>query len=89
MFCDLLYLQAWDHFLTNKFSTVKRYGGEGAETAMCFYDELFRICAQGKLEVSHWRTVFFWKNNLGMYLLFISFSHTEMALIVEICADGR
>ena len=28
---------------------MKRYGGEGCESAMGFYDELFRLAAQGKL----------------------------------------
>jgi len=38
-------VQAFDHFLAHKFTTVKRYGGEGAESAMAFYDELFSIAA--------------------------------------------
>lgn len=43
----LPYLQAFDHFLASKFGSVKRYGGEGAESAMPFYDEVFRLAAQG------------------------------------------
>ena len=42
----MLKSQGWDHFLQNKFTAVKRYGGEGAEAAMCFYDELFRLSAK-------------------------------------------
>jgi len=40
-----LCVQAFDHFVANKFTTVKRYSGEGAESAMAFYDELFSIAA--------------------------------------------
>lgn len=36
-----LTLQAFDNFLAAKFSTVKRYGGEGAESMMAFFYELF------------------------------------------------
>ena len=42
----MLKSQGFDQFLANKFTTIKRYGGEGAESAMCFYNELFRIAAQ-------------------------------------------
>lgn len=37
----LLKSQAFDNFLAAKFSTVKRYGGEGAESMMAFFYELF------------------------------------------------
>lgn len=37
----LLRSQAFDNFLAAKFSTVKRYGGEGAESMMAFFYELF------------------------------------------------
>lgn len=37
----LLKSQAFDNFLAAKFSTVKRYGGEGAESMMTFFYELF------------------------------------------------
>ena len=36
--------QNFDHFLANKFATVKRYGGEGCETLMVFFLELFNSC---------------------------------------------
>lgn len=34
-------MQEFDHFLATKFATVKRYGGEGAESMMGFFYELF------------------------------------------------
>lgn len=41
----LLKSQAWDHFLATKFPTVKRYGGEGAESMMAFFWQLLRSAA--------------------------------------------
>ncbi|XP_059843281.1 2-oxoadipate dehydrogenase complex component E1 [Hypanus sabinus] len=41
----MLESQEFDHFLATKFSTVKRYGGEGAESIMGFFNELFRLAA--------------------------------------------
>ncbi|OXB77727.1 UNVERIFIED_CONTAM: hypothetical protein H355_011991 [Colinus virginianus] len=41
----MLESQEFDHFLATKFSTVKRYGGEGAESMMGFFHELFKMCA--------------------------------------------
>ncbi|KAM6094741.1 2-oxoadipate dehydrogenase complex component E1 isoform 2-T2 [Chlamydotis macqueenii] len=41
----LLESQEFDHFLATKFATVKRYGGEGAESMMGFFHELFKMCA--------------------------------------------
>lgn len=38
---ELISHQAFDNFLAKKFPTVKRYGGEGAESMMAFFDELF------------------------------------------------
>ncbi|XP_078275593.1 2-oxoadipate dehydrogenase complex component E1 [Rhinoraja longicauda] len=43
----MLESQEFDHFLATKFSTVKRYGGEGAESMMGFFNELFRVAALG------------------------------------------
>jgi hypothetical protein len=43
----MLKCQAYDHFLASKFPTVKRYGGEGAESMMTFFDEVFSSAAQG------------------------------------------
>ncbi|XP_072291457.1 2-oxoadipate dehydrogenase complex component E1 [Eucyclogobius newberryi] len=37
----MLESQEFDHFLATKFATVKRYGGEGAESMMGFFYELF------------------------------------------------
>ncbi|KAM9854670.1 2-oxoadipate dehydrogenase complex component E1 [Aulostomus maculatus] len=41
----MLESQEFDHFLATKFSTVKRYGGEGAESMMGFFYELFHHSA--------------------------------------------
>ncbi|XP_061106928.1 2-oxoadipate dehydrogenase complex component E1 [Conger conger] len=41
----MLESQEFDHFLGTKFATVKRYGGEGAESMMGFFHELFRLAA--------------------------------------------
>uniref|UniRef100_A0A8C5BQT4 2-oxoadipate dehydrogenase complex component E1 n=1 Tax=Gadus morhua TaxID=8049 RepID=A0A8C5BQT4_GADMO len=41
----MLQSQEFDHFLATKFATVKRYGGEGAESMMGFFDELFHQSA--------------------------------------------
>ncbi len=41
----VLFLKEFDHFLATKFATVKRYGGEGAESMMGFFYELFRSLA--------------------------------------------
>ncbi|XP_072768008.1 2-oxoadipate dehydrogenase complex component E1 [Nerophis lumbriciformis] len=41
----MLESQEFDHFLGTKFSTVKRYGGEGAESMMGFFYELFHSSA--------------------------------------------
>lgn len=37
----LLKALAFDNFLASKFTTLKRYGGEGAEGMMGFFDEVF------------------------------------------------
>ncbi|XP_070687044.1 2-oxoadipate dehydrogenase complex component E1 [Pempheris klunzingeri] len=37
----MLESQEFDHFLATKFATVKRYGGEGAESMIGFFHELF------------------------------------------------
>uniref|UniRef100_A0A8C9ZDM1 2-oxoadipate dehydrogenase complex component E1 n=1 Tax=Sander lucioperca TaxID=283035 RepID=A0A8C9ZDM1_SANLU len=41
----MLESQEFDHFLATKFATVKRYGGEGAESMMAFFYELFHQLA--------------------------------------------
>ncbi|RXM27840.1 putative 2-oxoglutarate dehydrogenase E1 component DHKTD1, mitochondrial [Acipenser ruthenus] len=41
----MLQSQEFDHFLATKFATVKRYGGEGAESMMGFFYEIFRLAA--------------------------------------------
>ncbi|XP_053405380.1 2-oxoadipate dehydrogenase complex component E1-like [Mercenaria mercenaria] len=46
----MLKSQAFDHFLAQKFTTLKRYGGEGGESMMAVFDEIFRKSAQAGLE---------------------------------------
>lgn len=46
----LLKSQAFDNFLATKFPTVKRYGGEGAESIMAFYRQLFLCAAEADLK---------------------------------------
>ena len=41
LFLFIFDLKAFDNFLGKKFPTVKRYGAEGAESMMAFFDELF------------------------------------------------
>uniref|UniRef100_A0A4W2EJL2 2-oxoadipate dehydrogenase complex component E1 n=1 Tax=Bos indicus x Bos taurus TaxID=30522 RepID=A0A4W2EJL2_BOBOX len=41
----MLESQEFDHFLATKFATVKRYGGEGAESMMGFFYELLKMAA--------------------------------------------
>lgn len=47
---ELLRSEAFDHFLAAKFVTVKRYGGEGAESMMGFFSETFRLAAEDGVE---------------------------------------
>ncbi|XP_039248087.2 2-oxoadipate dehydrogenase complex component E1-like [Styela clava] len=46
----LIKSQGIDHFINSKFKTVKRYGGEGAESAAAFSDEIFRFAAKDEIE---------------------------------------
>lgn len=46
-FCELLaHSEAFDNFMQKKFGQVKRYGLEGAESALVALDELFALCNQ-------------------------------------------
>ncbi|KAJ8962790.1 hypothetical protein NQ318_001189 [Aromia moschata] len=47
---ELLKSQCFDNFLAKKFSSVKRYGGEGAEGMMAFFCELLQLSAQSSIE---------------------------------------
>nr|XP_056703211.1 2-oxoadipate dehydrogenase complex component E1 [Euleptes europaea] len=48
----MLESQEFDHFLASKFATVKRYGGEGAESMMGFFHELLKLCSySGVMEI--------------------------------------
>lgn len=46
----LLKSQNWDNFLATKFPTVKRYGGEGAETMFAFFRQIFSSATIGKFQ---------------------------------------
>ena len=43
----LLQSQVFDNFLAKKFGTVKRYGAEGAEGLMAFFEEAFLKAREG------------------------------------------
>ncbi|XP_030282979.1 2-oxoadipate dehydrogenase complex component E1 [Sparus aurata] len=48
----MLESQEFDHFLATKFATVKRYGGEGAESMMgCFYELFYQLAHSGVTDV--------------------------------------
>nr|CAD7402421.1 unnamed protein product [Timema poppensis] len=47
---ELLKSQTLDKFLATKFVTLKRYGGEGAESMMAFIMELMRLSAKDGVE---------------------------------------
>ncbi|KAK7071265.1 putative 2-oxoglutarate dehydrogenase E1 component DHKTD1, mitochondrial [Halocaridina rubra] len=47
---DMLQSQCFDNFLANKFQSVKRYGGEGAESMIGFFTESFKGLAQDGVE---------------------------------------
>ncbi|KAL6421416.1 hypothetical protein ACFW04_014201 [Cataglyphis niger] len=47
---EMVKSQALDNFLAVKFVSLKRYGGEGAESMMAFFHELFKLCAYDNLE---------------------------------------
>lgn len=44
----LIKSQAFDNFLATKFPSVKRYGGEGAESMMAFFERIFDLCGKGE-----------------------------------------
>ncbi|XP_061173979.1 2-oxoadipate dehydrogenase complex component E1-like [Saccostrea echinata] len=45
----MLRCQAFDHFLASKFVNVKRYGGEGGESMMAIFEEIFNKCSQNSI----------------------------------------
>lgn len=45
----LIRSQTWDAFLATKFPTVKRYGGEGAESMLAFFRQLMLLAAQNQV----------------------------------------
>ena len=44
---QLVKCQTFDRFLAKKFGTVKRYGAEGAESMITFFDEVLSKCGKG------------------------------------------
>jgi probable 2-oxoglutarate dehydrogenase E1 component DHKTD1 len=48
---EMLKSQAFDNFLATKFVTVKRYGGEGAESMMGFFMEFLNTSANGTYKI--------------------------------------
>ena len=44
---EMLKSQAFDQFLAIKYVSLKRYGGEGAESMMAFFHEFFRLSSNG------------------------------------------
>lgn len=44
---NMIKSQVLDRFLAKKFVSLKRYGGEGAESMMAFFLELFKIASEG------------------------------------------
>lgn len=60
---ELLKSQAFDNFLANKFTGLKRYGGEGAESMMAFFSEFFKLSTKGTVS-------FINKNNLVKLVYF-------------------
>lgn len=47
---DLLKSQCFDQFLAKKFTSLKRYGGEGCESMMVFFNEVFKLSAGENIE---------------------------------------
>ncbi|XP_069689765.1 2-oxoadipate dehydrogenase complex component E1 isoform X3 [Periplaneta americana] len=47
---EMLKSQAFDNFLATKFVTVKRYGGEGAESMMAFFLEFLNSSARADVQ---------------------------------------
>lgn len=46
----LIQSQTVDNFLAKKFGTLKRYGAEGAESIMAFFDEVLDNCCGHGIE---------------------------------------
>ena len=46
----LVQSQTFDNFLAKKFGTLKRYGAEGAESMMAFFDQVLVSCHDHGIE---------------------------------------
>lgn len=47
---EMMKSQTLDNFLAKKFVSIKRYGCEGAESMMAFFQEFFELCGKDGLE---------------------------------------
>lgn len=47
---SMIQSQVFDNFLAKKFGTVKRYGAEGAESMMAFFDQVLVECGSSGIE---------------------------------------
>ncbi|XP_023016659.2 probable 2-oxoadipate dehydrogenase complex component E1 homolog [Leptinotarsa decemlineata] len=47
---ELLKSQSFDNFLAKKFTSLKRYGGEGAESMLVFFSEIFQLAAEDDIQ---------------------------------------
>ena len=47
---QLLQSQVFDNFLAKRFGSVKRYGAEGAESMMAFFDQVLTDCGAMEIE---------------------------------------
>ncbi|XP_059479567.1 probable 2-oxoglutarate dehydrogenase E1 component DHKTD1 homolog, mitochondrial [Neocloeon triangulifer] len=47
---EMIKSQAFDRFMASKFATVKRYGAEGAEAMVGFFQELFFLSARDEIK---------------------------------------
>lgn len=73
---ELLKSQAFDNFIGKKFSTLKRYSGEGAEGMMAFCSEFFKISANYGIEdivmcIPH-------RGRLNLLTGLLNFPHAQM-----------
>ena len=62
--------QNFDNFVGSKFPTVKRYGGEGAESCIPFYREIFKLASAHDAE--HVFMCMAHRGNLYLFCYFLS-----------------
>jgi probable 2-oxoglutarate dehydrogenase E1 component DHKTD1 len=79
---EMLKSQAFDNFLATKFVTVKRYGGEGAESMMGFFMEFFNAAANGTYKILVWKMLWIGKEKLG-YVVNNAYNHIQFFSIYK------